>query len=755
MNSGRRVALSMLRGRSPRELAYRGAQTLAVGLERIGLDNGEIPPDRLFRMLTKDARQGHGTLGIWCESFRSRTGSRFFPGFDDPIATSQLGRALDESGCSALLARAERALHGSLDILGLHNVSVGNPVDWHRDPLLGIRAPDSHWSKIPYLDPAIVGDHKRVWEINRHQWLVMLAQAWLLTGDDRYPRAVTDALRSWMESNPPKRGINWASSLEVAFRAISWVWVLRLLRESAHLDNDVVSRMAGHLVLSARHIERNLSTYFSPNTHLTGEALALYYLGTELSEFEGAARWRETGRRILLEQLPIHVRADGTYFEQSTWYHRYTFDFYLHFQVLEQRAHGRSHSNVADALRRLAEVLLWISRPDGSMPLVGDDDGGRLLFLDGRMPNDTRPALASAAAVTGNPEFLAVGPPSMELPWLTGREGVARVQALTPRAPDACFRLFRDGGTLAWRSGWDDRASVMITDVGPHGVGSAGHSHADALTFDLCVDGAPIFVDPGTCEYTANPETRDRFRHTAAHNGATVDGAPSSEMRGPFKWGHQAASHVERYSAEGGNAYLRARHDGFLRLLPSVAYTRTIFFVSEGIWVIRDAFVGVAPILAEVHFQCASDVTAELTMPRSALLRIQNRPAAHVWTTDAATIVVGEGEVSSAFGTAVSAPHLRVSVSPAQRVALYSVIASPSIGVEQVESATNGNALITVTRPDVVDYFGFGPCDDDAMQVRVAAEGWWLQRDRATGAVRGWMGAECTRFQVGDAVLKS
>ena len=65
MNSGRRVSLMRLRGRSPREFVFRGAQSLAVGLERLGLDSGEIPPDRLFRMLTRDARQHHGTLGAW------------------------------------------------------------------------------------------------------------------------------------------------------------------------------------------------------------------------------------------------------------------------------------------------------------------------------------------------------------------------------------------------------------------------------------------------------------------------------------------------------------------------------------------------------------------------------------------------------------------------------------------------------------------------------------------------------------------
>ena len=50
------------------------------------------------------------------------------------------------------------------------------------------------------------------------------------------------------------------------------------------------------LYLNARHLESYLSTYFSPNTHLTGEALGLFYIGTLLPEFNEAKRWQELGR---------------------------------------------------------------------------------------------------------------------------------------------------------------------------------------------------------------------------------------------------------------------------------------------------------------------------------------------------------------------------------------------------------------------------------------------------------------------------
>src|SRR6185295_4211192 len=105
-------------------------------------------------------------------------------------------------------------------------------------------------------------------------------------------------------------------------------------KNSPAFSPPTFERALRFLYLHGRHLETYLSTYFSPNTHLTGEALGLYYLGLLLPEFKDAERWRQTGSRVLLEQLPIQVRPDGVYFEQSSYYHRYTADFYTHFMIL-------------------------------------------------------------------------------------------------------------------------------------------------------------------------------------------------------------------------------------------------------------------------------------------------------------------------------------------------------------------------------------------------------------------------------------
>ena len=58
-------------------------------------------------------------------------------------------------------------------------LETGPAIEWSRDYAHGVAYPAVWFRRIPYLDFARVGDHKAIWELNRHQHLVTLAQAWL------------------------------------------------------------------------------------------------------------------------------------------------------------------------------------------------------------------------------------------------------------------------------------------------------------------------------------------------------------------------------------------------------------------------------------------------------------------------------------------------------------------------------------------------------------------------------------------------
>jgi hypothetical protein len=681
-----RPRIRSLRRRTLAELLGRARQAVNRALEVRGIgDIGEPTGDDLSVMVDLD---GFDQLPV--------IRGPFFASLDDRAATLEALRRVDDAFEARLRARADRIVEGHHDLLGFTGLSFGHPPDWWLDPVAGVRAPARHWSRIDFLDPAVVGDHKVVWELARHQGLVTLAQAWWCTRDDGYRRALGTLLESWLEANPPKTGPHWVSSLELSFRGIAWLWILALAADA--LPPVLRRRMVGHLAVSARHVERYLSTWFSPNTHLTGEAVGLFMLGTALPQCRDATRWRAIGARTLLEWVGRHVRADGTYVEQSSWYHRYTTDFYLQFMVLADRAGMPVREQVAGPLAGLLDVLRWIARPDGSMPLIGDDDGGRFLFLDERTGHDVRTPLALGAVLLGRGDFAAAaGTPSPEVVWLLGPDGLARFTRLEPVKPTTRRAAFPDGGVYVMRSGWDGEAAVMTIDAGPHGFMNGGHAHADALTLDLCLEGRPVFVDPGTFTYSTHPEWRDRFRETASHCGAVVDGCGSAVPAGPFQWATRATARCLAWHDAGTVALFAGTHDGFARMRPAVRYRRIVAFVEPDLWIVRDELDSEGDHELAVHWQCAAGVDVTTDADDLVLRADAGRIAARVaerggeWS-------VSDGWVSPVYGARIRAPHLRFIRRATGPMAVTTVVTTGAANVTAAASGSSpGIAPIDVT----------------------------------------------------------
>jgi hypothetical protein len=242
----------------------------------------------------------------------------------------------------------------------------------------------------------------------------------------------------------------------------------------------------------------------------------------------------------MVQQLARQVRPDGVYFEQSSAYHRYTADFYTHLLILLRKSASTAESDLAtieDKLKALLDHLMYITRPDGTTPLFGDDDGGRLLSFDSRAANDFRATLSTGAVLfaRGDYKFVA-GELAEETFWLLGPEGARIFESVEAEKPSLQSKDFPDGGYFVMRDGWDEKANYLLFDCGPHGTSNCGHAHADALAIEVAAYGQPTLIDPGTYTYTGSKEERDHFRSSGSHNVLLVDGEPSSLPDGPFSW---------------------------------------------------------------------------------------------------------------------------------------------------------------------------------------------------------------------------
>jgi hypothetical protein len=419
-----------------------------------------------------------------------------------------------------ILALAEKILAHRFPLLGVE-IETGPRIDWRRDYLAGIETRPVYFRRVPYLDRARAGDHKIIWELNRHQHLVVLAQALLLSGDKRFDTELQTQFESWESDNPLQRGINWASALEIAFRVLSWIWVYHLI--GAGWDAAFRRRFLLSLYRHGCHLTRNLSIYFSPNTHLLGEAVALHALGVLFPAFPRAAQWASLGASLVREQMRAQVRDDGSHFEQSTYYQIYAVDFFLLHDVLAPQP-----EQFRRKLGAMAEYLHALHTSALTIPFLGDDDGGRLFHPYGPRNRFGAATLAACAARLGRPGLRLAGD-------LSGPEAAWWLP--DPPAPamrsdgGASSRLFRQAG-IAVLSAGDSR---IVVDAGPFGAGNGGHSHSDTLSVVAFCAGRELLIDPGTYSYT-DRVWRDRFRGSAAHNTVRLDSRDQAVPSGPFSW---------------------------------------------------------------------------------------------------------------------------------------------------------------------------------------------------------------------------
>jgi hypothetical protein len=705
-----------VRRASPREVADRGLEAARIAVEAIRVGRGSYGWQRRrlgLAPLSADlvrARRAleRGELAAAELALRSHFGTRSPRFIIDPrrheeVAAAARVRYPDAATDAA--QRADRLLGDQYDLLGYRGLSFrrgAETIDWHYDPVHERRAPAGFWARVPYLDPAS-GDHKIIWELNRHQhWLALGRAAWL-TGEVRYVAAARAELESWRLANPPLVGINWSSMLELAFRAISWMWALHLFLPFHRAGTDcwLLDLLTG-LDRQLDHVSRHLSTYFSPNTHLLGEGLALYVAGRALPELASAPRWEQRGRAILLREAQAQVHPDGGHAELSLHYHRYALDFYLLALAIAQRTGDGAEPPLAEVTTRLAGFCRSLADDRGHLPTIGDDDGGLLFPMCGRAPADVRDSLALAAALLRRPE-LAIDDPPEETFWMLGGEPDRLVSPSSSHPPGS--HLFPDTGYAVLRAP-DGHA---VVDVGRHGFLNGGHAHADALSVVLSIEGRPLLIDPGTATYTMNRETRDRFRSTTMHNTVVVDGLQQSEPLGPFHWHSRADARpiIWRRAGAVGLDVIEGEHDGYLPLL----HRRSVVRIPDGPWVAVDHVLGSGDRRMDVYWHLGPDwirdsVTGRFTHPDG--LHAALGSTVHTWDVFRGD-PDGLGWCAPVYGRLVPATTLRATTrgpAPLSVVTAFAVSRSPvdlaieslPVAVERRDGWHRTAAAVTVER---------------------------------------------------------
>lgn len=504
--SSLRWKVKRLMAMSPSEVAARLARAVQERLRPLPQESPEQSWRRFYAPVATDACRQRLTEQL-----------RLYP---DAIPHPERERVIQE---------ADTLLRGGWTLFG-YPVRLDDPPAWNRNYLLGKDWMDAPAKAIDYRRIDVAGGVKYVWELSRGQPILRLATAYALTLDSRYAAACRRWLLDWIERNPRGWGIHWTSALEHAIRVFAWSYALALIGDA--LSETDLLKALGALVQHGEFIERHLSPGSSANNHLIGEAAALAFLGRLLPDSALTQRWRERGYAILQHEALRQFYDDGVNAEQAFGYLPFVWEFYLHAYRLQPMP-----ETVAVRLQRSIDFVRNVMDDSGYVPQVGDEDDGTVAPLwSGSTNRYCVVGRALAQQIGAEPPPALTDADDALCLWLFGN-----APASGTRLADS--RLYPDGGYAVLHS---ERWHTLF-DAGPLGLGSlAAHGHADALSLWASLDGKPLLIDTGTYAYHEDPEWRNHFRGTPAHNTIALDNRNQSEIQGPFLWGRKARSEFPR-----------------------------------------------------------------------------------------------------------------------------------------------------------------------------------------------------------------
>lgn len=476
------------------------------------------------------------------------------------------------------------------------------PIDWQLDFKSGYRWSESAWHEdIVFSKSASGADIKVPWELARCHHLPQLALAHGFKTEpamrSRCAREFRNQVLDFMANNPPGFGVNWRCTMDVGIRISNWLVAYDMfVSNGATFDAGFDALFQRSTLEHGRHIVSNVEwTESGRSNHYLSNVVGLLLLAAYLPSNQETDAWAGWALRELVFEIRTQFDEDGANREGSTSYHRLSAEMAIYgcayaLRMLKDRPGivmagmnsvpglcgwgGRPRSAIAGVaselstgqlpedvylrLHGMARLVEELTRPDGTVTQIGDNDSGRFMKLSatydfeglGSLPYErfldhthVIELLSALLKIEGRECFSIE---SMMLRQVAGAlpRPLLSKQKTSPAqsdwkkfsqfydsVPAECrqryvFRMpyaytgqviatgFREFGVFTWKTA----GLYLLFRCGPSvRYGQGSHLHHDQLAVELVIDGVNRASDPGSFLYTPLPEFRNAYRGLKAH----------------------------------------------------------------------------------------------------------------------------------------------------------------------------------------------------------------------------------------------
>jgi hypothetical protein len=537
--------------------------------------------------------------GMPCEGFLSCDKSYFFSSEKQNIALKTSLQRFNKSNRKVIM---EIATMISKDY---------KPIDWQLDFKSGYRWSESDWYKDIKSMTFYEGvDIKVPWELSRMHHLPELAMIYSLNKEENLLIEFKDQVLDWIATNPPRFGVNWACTMDVGIRIANLLIAYDIfVAQDASFDKLFLDVFTSSIYDHASHIIKNLE--WSETTranHYLGNIAGLLFASAFLPSNKQTDAWLAFSVQELFIEVERQFLRDGGHFEASTNYHRLCAEIAaVSATFIESLPRDRIASmfnsspryikyspglnsyilnNLAIDYKNTGKVLPFsfyqklklaaqfthdITKFDGTVPQIGDNDSGRFVRLGGWVSEkcgDSLPKqlhlnhqqwLAWASVIFDKKDLLLqdqneIWQSSYTLAASLFRFPVKNLHDynsvhnydnplhknsiksfnnikfthllksdyesnLVNLFQNAKYLFYPDFGVYIVRS-----ASIFLLIRCGSAIndGIGVHAHEDQLSFEFEIDGNMITADPGSYVYTPSKQIRNQYRSSFSHCSPSI-----------------------------------------------------------------------------------------------------------------------------------------------------------------------------------------------------------------------------------------
>ena len=401
---------------------------------------------------------------------------------------------------------ANQSLANKFNFLGSGWVTL-DPMVWNIDLRTKQTWPRHMFYMKQKAETPMGADIKSPWELSRGHFLLWLGEAYLLTKDERYAKKIVTFLNNWIDDNPLMYTVNWTCSMDVAIRAVNWMYALTMISRSTAFTETFADKVILSLYQHGFFISHNLEkTEPWSNNHYTSDIVGLLYIGMLFGNTVKGRKWRKFAVKEFYDQTRKQMLPSGVNYEKSISYHRLMVELTSYPLAMLIRTGETIPKDIIKQTQKMYDYVGVYLKPNGYAPLLADNDDGRFLpFTYGEFRNH---------------EYL------LDANGIDQRIVNIGISPIFNLCHSEQSQVYQDAGIAIVKK---QGAYLLINNSGysryikPGKTRISTHTHNDQLSFELSIAKDDIFIDPGTYVYTSSIKERNAFRSTRKHNTVMVD----------------------------------------------------------------------------------------------------------------------------------------------------------------------------------------------------------------------------------------